>query len=91
MRRAATLSPSSAHRQFSPITTTYTRELDWLGTLRARVGYLWFPGLMFYGTGGLAYGENKLGAAAACPAWTPPCSSEAARPTKAPTRRRALR
>jgi outer membrane immunogenic protein len=59
-----------------PITTTYTRELDWLGTLRARVGYLWFPGLMFYGTGGLAYGENKLGVAAACPAWTPPCSSE---------------
>jgi outer membrane immunogenic protein len=60
-----------------PITTTYTRELDWLGTLRARVGYLWFPGLMFYGTGGLAYGENKLGAAAACSAWTPSCSSEA--------------
>jgi outer membrane immunogenic protein len=59
-----------------PVTTTYTRELDWLGTLRARVGYLWFPGLMFYGTGGLAYGENKLGVAAACPAWTPPCSSE---------------
>ena len=42
-----------------PITTTYTRELDWLGTLRARLGYLWFPSLMFYGTGGLAYGENK--------------------------------
>ena len=58
-----------------PITTTYTRELDWLGTLLARVGYLWFPGLMFYGTGGLAYGENKIGVAAACPDWTPACST----------------
>jgi outer membrane immunogenic protein len=61
---------------FLPITTTYTRELDWLGTLRGRVGYLWFPGLMFYGTGGLAYGENKIGAVALCPEFTPPCSTE---------------
>jgi outer membrane immunogenic protein len=59
-----------------PITTTYTRELDWLGTLRGRAGYLWFPGLLFYGTGGLAYGENKIGVAAACPAFAPPCSTE---------------
>jgi outer membrane immunogenic protein len=58
------------------MTTTYTRELDWLGTLRGRVGYLWFPSLMFYGTGGLAYGENKIGSAAACPSFTPPCGSE---------------
>jgi outer membrane immunogenic protein len=61
---------------FLPITTTYTRELDWLGTLRGRAGYLWFPGLMFYGTGGLAYGENKIGAAALCPAFAPPCATE---------------
>ena len=60
-----------------PITTTYTRELDWLGTLRGRFGYLWFPSLMFYGTGGLTYGENKIGVAASCSAWTPPCGSEA--------------
>jgi outer membrane immunogenic protein len=59
-----------------PITTTYTRELDWLGTLRGRAGYLWFPGLMFYGTGGLAYGENKIGAAAPCAALAPPCDTE---------------
>ena len=52
---------------FAPITTTYNRELDSLGTLRGRFGYLWFPGLLFYGTGGLAYGDNKIGAAAACP------------------------
>jgi outer membrane immunogenic protein len=61
---------------FPPITTTYSRELDWLGTLRGRFGYLWFPSLLLYGTGGLAYGENKIGAAAVCSAWAPPCQSE---------------
>jgi outer membrane immunogenic protein len=59
-----------------PITTPYSRELDWLGILRGRFGYLWFPSLLFYGTGGLAYGENKIGVAAVCPAWTPPCQAE---------------
>jgi outer membrane immunogenic protein len=49
-----------------PITTTFTRELDWLGTLRGRFGYLWFPSLLFYGTGGLAYGQNKIGTTAVC-------------------------
>jgi outer membrane immunogenic protein len=48
-------------------TTAYSRELDSLGTLRGRFGYLWFPSLLFYGTGGLAFGQNKIGAAATCP------------------------
>jgi len=52
---------------FASITTAYNRELDSLATLRGRFGYLWFPSLLFYGTGGLAYGDNKIGAAAACP------------------------
>jgi outer membrane immunogenic protein len=52
---------------FASITTAYSRQLDSLGTLRGRFGYLWFPSLLFYGTGGLAYGDNKIGAAAACP------------------------
>lgn len=30
--------------------------VDWLGTVRGRVGFLWSPSLLFYGTGGLAYG-----------------------------------
>jgi len=30
--------------------------VDWLGTVRARVGYTVMPTLMVYGTGGLAYG-----------------------------------
>jgi outer membrane immunogenic protein len=62
--------------KFLPISTAYNRELDWLGTLRGRLGYLWFPGLLLYGTGGLAYGENKVGSAAMCQEWAPPCGSE---------------
>jgi outer membrane immunogenic protein len=61
---------------FAPITTVYNREIDSLGTFRARAGYLSSPGLLWYVTGGLAYGQTKLGAAATCPAFAPPCSSE---------------
>jgi outer membrane immunogenic protein len=32
------------------------RTLDWLGTVRPRIGYLATPNLLIYGTGGLAYG-----------------------------------
>jgi outer membrane immunogenic protein len=31
----------------------------WFGTLRARFGYLWNHNLLFYATGGFAYGEIK--------------------------------
>lgn len=30
--------------------------VNWLGTVRGRLGYLWTPTLLVYGTGGLAYG-----------------------------------
>ena len=30
--------------------------LDYLGTIRGRIGYLWSPALLVYGTGGFAYG-----------------------------------
>ena len=46
-----------------------------LGTVRGRFGYLWFPSLLLYGTGGVAYGQNKINSAAVCPAWTPPCNT----------------
>jgi outer membrane immunogenic protein len=41
--------------------TTVTQKLDWLGTTRARLGYA-LNNLLFYGTGGVAYGqiENYL-------------------------------
>jgi outer membrane immunogenic protein len=67
---------------FLGITTTYSRELDWLGTIRGRFGYLWFPSLLFYGTGGLAYGQNKIASAASCAAWGPPCQSEGSTATQ---------
>ncbi|MDQ0503319.1 outer membrane protein [Xanthobacter agilis] len=35
---------------------TITASIDWLGTVRARAGYLMTPGLLLYATGGLAYG-----------------------------------
>ncbi|WP_454916582.1 outer membrane protein [Xanthobacter sediminis] len=43
-----------------------TARIDWLGTVRARAGYLVTPDLLLYATGGLAYGgvtadsENTL-------------------------------
>jgi outer membrane immunogenic protein len=44
------------------LTTTLTTEqrLDWFGTARGRIGYVLFRDWLFYGTGGLAYGQTKL-------------------------------
>jgi outer membrane immunogenic protein len=39
---------------------TVSRNLDYLGTLRGRVGYLATPSLLLYATGGLAYGGASL-------------------------------
>lgn len=39
------------------LTTAGNSNLDWFGTVRARVGYLVTPNTLFYGTGGLAYGN----------------------------------
>jgi len=39
-------------------TTGYTTQIDWFGTVRGRIGYVWGNGeVMSYITGGLAYGE----------------------------------
>jgi outer membrane immunogenic protein len=45
-----------------PVTqsATLTTRLDFLGTIRARGGWLWGPNLLTYVTGGLAYGEIEL-------------------------------
>jgi outer membrane immunogenic protein len=61
---------------FAPITTVYNSEIDSLGTLRARLGFLWPASVLWYATAGLAYGQTKFGTAAVCPAFAPPCSSE---------------
>jgi outer membrane immunogenic protein len=34
----------------------FSSGVDWLGTVRGRLGYLWNPSLLIYGTGGLSYG-----------------------------------
>lgn len=51
--------------------TSITEKLDWLGTTRAKLGYAAGP-VLFYGTGGVAYGkvENSLGLT--LPTNTPP-------------------
>ncbi|MBR1088694.1 porin family protein [Bradyrhizobium manausense] len=40
-------------------TLTIDQKLQWFGTLRGRVGILATPKVLFYGTGGLAFGEIK--------------------------------
>ena len=40
-------------------TTSVEKQVDWLGTVRGRLGFLATPTLLVYGTGGLAYGEVK--------------------------------
>ena len=39
------------------IPATLTQKIDWFGTVRARAGVLVTPKILFYATGGLAYGE----------------------------------
>jgi len=39
-------------------------RLDWFGTVRGRVGYLVTPNVLFYGTGGWAYGHVTSSASA---------------------------
>lgn len=48
---------------------TFTSEVDWFGTVRARAGVLLDDSFLFYGTGGLAYGHvsNSIGFAIFCP------------------------
>lgn len=36
--------------------TTINAGVDWLGTVRGRLGYLWMPSTLIYVTGGLTYG-----------------------------------
>jgi len=51
------------------VPVTLDQKLTWFGTVRGRVGILATPTVLFYATGGLAYGEVKttetIGAAAA--------------------------
>jgi len=46
----------------SPVvqSATVSSKLDYLGTIRARAGYLVTPSFLFYITGGLAYGKTEF-------------------------------
>jgi outer membrane immunogenic protein len=54
---------------FVPFTTAADQSLNWLGTLRGRIGYA-FDRALVYGTGGLAYGHTTLTTAVIGPAGT---------------------
>jgi outer membrane immunogenic protein len=43
------------------ITSNLTQKLNWFGTVRGRAGILVTPTVLFYATGGLAYGEVATG------------------------------
>lgn len=43
---------------FALYTTSAEQRLDWLGTLRGRVGFMPIERLLVYGTGGLAFGRT---------------------------------
>ena len=42
---------------------TFSREMDWVSTVRARAGYMVMPAFLIYGTAGLAVGETRVGSA----------------------------
>jgi outer membrane immunogenic protein len=61
--------PSGLH---SPFTINAARQLDWVGTVRARVGITPSATWLLYATGGLAFGEHELGIGVNDPSGTPP-------------------
>jgi outer membrane immunogenic protein len=52
------VNPTFANETFFS-TTKVSKEVDWLGTVRGRLGVLATPTLLAYGTGGFAYGGVK--------------------------------
>jgi len=53
---------ASSFGAFGPLASSISasKSIDYLGTVRGRVGYLITPSLLVYGTGGLAYGQANL-------------------------------
>jgi len=56
----------------SPFTTNASRQLDAVGTLRARIGATPIKPLLLYATGGLAFGEHAVGIGINDPGGIPP-------------------
>ena len=55
-RRRGYVSPPQAANAFTPELSGFRQRLDYLGTVRGRVGYA-FDTFLVYGTGGFAYGD----------------------------------
>jgi outer membrane immunogenic protein len=58
---------------FPPVTTIYTRQADWISTVRGRWGFtaMNHDALLVYGTGGLAFARWTLGNQFVCPTCAP--------------------
>ncbi len=50
-----------ANGNTTDIVTNLDQKLEWFGTVRGRIGFLATPSVLLYATGGLAYGELKVG------------------------------
>ena len=62
-----------SHTFFDPFAagtavTNYDAKINWLGTVRGRFGYLITPQLLYYATGGLAYGHVEVSGSTQVPA-----------------------
>jgi outer membrane immunogenic protein len=55
-----------------PTLTQSRRQLDWLGTLRGRIGWTPIDRLLIYGTGGLAFGHSTASFSVINPLANPP-------------------
>src|SRR5262249_41987409 len=42
-----------------PVSVTTDHKLEWFGTTRGRLGFLWSPNVLVYGTAGVAYGQVR--------------------------------
>lgn len=57
---------------FVPVAFSSNQTLDWLGTLRGRIGFALMDRLLIYGTGGFAFGQSVASFSAVAPAADPP-------------------
>ena len=60
---------------FVPVTFENTQKLNWLGTLRARLGWTPIDRWLIYATGGFAFGESTASFSVVSPAAVPPIAA----------------
>lgn len=58
-----------------PTSTQSSQQLDWLGTLRGRIGWTPIDRLLIFGTGGLAFGQSTASFSVVNPQAFPPLSA----------------